>query len=149
MTKLSLLLSVSISLLAGCAASEPDTTASTKDTITKSGETKPAASPELPSVCTATGEDACLAGTGCAWGDQGDGPECFFVGDVDAQPVPPELPGATPVPSPPGATPVPSPSVCSHNTTESSCLDETGCAWGDQGHGPECFFVGNVVPFGN
>jgi hypothetical protein len=125
MTKLALLLSVSIGLLAGCAASEPDTTANSQGATTKGAEPQPANPPEVPGNAPPSLPE--LPG---------------------ATPVP-ELPGATPVPDLPGATPVPSPSVCSHNATESSCLNEAGCAWGDQGQGPECFFVGNVVPFGN
>lgn len=30
--------------------------------------------------------DACLAREGCAWGDEGGGDVCFYIGTVDAQP---------------------------------------------------------------
>ena len=52
--------------------------------------------------------------------------------------------GTTPAPAQPAL-----PSVCTHNTSETTCLaDPSGCAWGDQGQGPECFYVGEIVPFG-
>jgi len=132
-SKFSLLVVLSVTLLTACAADEVAETSSTNDALrsAKRADVRDDG-PQLPAACSQSNEDSCLAGNGCAWGDEGDGPKCFYVGSVVA------VPGAEPT----------SPSVCTHNTMESSCLNDPGCAWGDQGKGPECFFVGEIVPYG-
>jgi len=137
---LALSLGAVATLLTACggAADRSNEPAQSKDELRGKGTvgTPPAADPTLPSVCQHSTDAACLADRGCAWGDQGSGAECFYVGEVVPQPAPSPSPG-------PGQ-----PSVCSANVTEASCMDDEGCAWGDQGSGPECFYVGEITPFG-
>jgi len=108
---------VSLVSVAACAANTP-------------GEPVRRVTDRLEVECKQTTEEACLATNECAWGDQGIGPQCFFVGPVEPQP------GTDGGPA--------TPSVCSHPDL-ASCLADDGCAWGDQGNGPECLFVGPVV----
>ncbi len=136
----------------GVDAADGDGSSRTVDAL-RQAKARDASGPALPSVCIHASEASCLADEGCAWGDQGSGPECFFVGEVLPQPtteptLPPAAPPATPtLPSPTPGDP-PMPSVCSHHASEASCLADEGCAWGDQGSGSECFYVGEIVPFG-
>jgi hypothetical protein len=115
-----LLLSLGLSfLLAACSGAND-----------QPGDDNTASDSELreKSCTSATTENACLSrasGT-CAWGDRGNkGSECFYVGKVVAA--------------------NPSAPACSHPDV-STCLAETGCAWGDQGAGLGCFYLGIITP---
>lgn len=127
---------LALSSLVACSAESGDPTTTTQDGLTG------------PTVCVHADEDSCLADPGCAWGDQGKGPECFYVGPVDALPEGELVPPPAPAPEPGDGTDEPSgPTVCSHHTSETACLADEGCAWGDQGKGPECFYVGSVEAY--
>ena len=128
------------SFLGACAAESSAPNSSSQDRLKR--ETR--GDVDGPTVCGHTNETACLADEGCAWGNQGKGSECFYVGPVSAG-----LPGPGMAQPPPGAgTPcdpvVGGPTVCSHHAAEAACLADDGCAWGNAGKGPECFFVGPV-----
>ena len=47
--------------------------------------TPPAANAYFLAIGVLDDEASCLATPGCAFGDAGEGPVCFFVGDVEAQ----------------------------------------------------------------
>lgn len=113
--------------LAGCAADsgldEPAVATGQADEALTAKKTCP----------TKKSETSCLAKSGCAWGDQGSGLECFYVGKIVAQP------GAS------APAPAPAPAACTTNHNVTSCLAESGCAWGDEGSGDACFYVGVIV----
>jgi len=118
------------SLLAACSASP--------DSATGQADSKLACAPD------ACGDKkdvkACLAESGCAWGDSGHGAECFFIGTV----VPESISEPTPCPTDP--KPPVTTKKCVDQKDVESCLNVGTCAWDKSHEQGVCFEIGVIVP---
>jgi len=126
-----LLAALCFGLLTACADVEEQTPTSTSENGL-SADTLPAGGPKTADTLPA--------------GDDGaPGTADILPADDGSDPL---TPPPAPAPGPALPSPVPGADACTPHASEAACLAHDGCAWGDQGAGHVCFFVGEIIPFG-